>query len=161
MYSQLLYCSSWWESTWTHGLHSCIIVFRIPEPKQTPTSRFTKINTSLLPQWLCFCRSLITDAERLNPLGISHCPRSLLHNTALMDEGNHRKHTSVYAALPPSLSDTLIYWTGASCHWWVVAAETVPLDGCRKPVGFTLGSCFTAATCWRCSPRHCELVGVL
>lgn len=34
-----------------------------------------------------------------------------------------RKHTSVYAAFPSSLG--VIYWTGAGCHCWVIAVETV------------------------------------
>lgn len=34
-----------------------------------------------------------------------------------------RKHTSVHAAFPSSLG--VIYWTGAGCHCWVIAAETV------------------------------------
>lgn len=55
----------------------------------TPTFlRLTNIDTSLLPQRLCLHRSVITDAERLNPPGLSLRPRSPVHSTDLMDGGN-------------------------------------------------------------------------
>lgn len=43
------------------------------------------------------------------------------------------EHTSVYAALLSSCCDTEIYWTGASCHLWLMTAETVTQAGCGKP----------------------------
>lgn len=47
-----------------------------------------------------------------------------------------RKHTSVDAALPSSPCDCVIYWSGASCHWWVISAgETVPQSGCGIHTG--------------------------
>ncbi len=103
---------------------------------------------SLLPHYWC---------RNIKPFSSSHCHRSLLLSSVLMDEGNQahrplRKHISVYAALPSSLSEAVIYWMGASCHWWLIVAETVTH---WVPAGFTLESCFTAARCWLCSPHYC------
>lgn len=116
----------------------------------------TFLSSSL--QTLCAHRSLITDAERWNPAGSSRRPRSRC--TApfwwmkAIRSSSTRKRASVNAALPSSRSDTVIYWAGASCHEWVMAAETVwP----REAAAFKLGSCFTAALRWLCSSQHCGL----
>lgn len=163
IYSQLLPRSSWWQSICTQSRVWLCSGYQNPnrEAASTPTFlRFTNIDMRLLPRRLCtlsshyWCRNIKSSGFiPLSPL------------TALMDEGNQvrclsgtEEETCFCTRCTSSrLPDSVIYWTGASCHCWVIAAETVTHSGCGKPAGFTLGSCFTAAACWRCSPQLCGL----